>query len=90
PEGTITTYAGIDVLTHAQRSNIARYFERYAAITGLPIISVTGGTYTGVAATWVRTTVPEAMSFIIELGPTLSADEARVHATAVLDIITMV
>lgn len=64
--------------------------ERYAAITGLPIISVTGGTYTGVAATWVRTTVPEAMSFIIELGPTLSADEAQVHATAVLDIITMV
>lgn len=64
--------------------------ERYAEITGLPIISVTGGTYTGVAATWVRTTVPEAMSFIIELGPTLSADEARVHAVAVLDITTMV
>ena len=64
--------------------------ERYAEITGLPIISVTGGTYTGVAATWVRTTVPDAMSFIIELGPTLSADEAHVHATAVLDIITMV
>ena len=63
--------------------------ERYAEITGLPIISVTGGTYTGVAATWVRTTVPDAMSFIIELGPTLSADEARVHATAVLDILTM-
>lgn len=35
PEGTITTYAGIDVLTHAQRSNIARYFERYAAITAV-------------------------------------------------------
>ena len=64
--------------------------ERYAEITGLPIISVTGGTYTGVAATWVRTTVPDAMSFIVELGPTLSADEAQVHATAVLDIITMV
>lgn len=63
--------------------------ERYAAITGLPIISVTGGTYTGVAATWVRTTVPAAMSFIIELGPTLSTDEAAVHAAAVLDIATM-
>lgn len=64
--------------------------ERYAELTGLPIISVTGGTYTGVAATWVRTTVPDAMSFIVELGPTLSADEAVVHARAVLDIVTMV
>jgi len=63
--------------------------ERYAALTGLPVLSVTGGTYTGVAATWVRTTVPDAMSFIVELGPKLSADEALVHATAVLDIATM-
>ncbi len=63
--------------------------ERYAEITGLPIISVTGGTYTGVAATWVRTKVPDAMSFIIELGPTLSDDEAAVHATAVLDIVAL-
>lgn len=63
--------------------------ERYAALTGLPLLSVTGGTYTGVAATWVRTTVPEAMSFIVELGPTLSADGAAVHAAAVLEISTM-
>lgn len=63
--------------------------RRYAELTGLPIISVTGGTYTGVAATWVRTTVPEAMSFIVELGPTLSPQEAVVHASAVLDISTM-
>lgn len=63
--------------------------ERYAALTGLPVLSVTGGTYTGVAATWVRNTVPDAMSFIVELGPTLSADAALVHAAAVLDISTM-
>ena len=63
--------------------------DRYAALTGLPVLSVTGGTYTGVAATWVRTTVPDAMSFIVELGPTLSADGAMVHAAAVLDIATM-
>jgi len=63
--------------------------DRYAALTGLPVLSVTGGTYTGVAATWVRTTVPDAMSFIVELGPTLSPDEAMVHAAAVLDIATM-
>lgn len=63
---------------------------RYAELTGLPLETVTGGIYTGVAATWVRTTLPEAMSFIIELGPTLSGDEALVHAVAVLDIATMV
>lgn len=63
--------------------------ERYAALTGLPVLSVTGGTYTGVAATWVRTTVPSAMSFIVELGPTLPADQALVHAAAVLDIAVM-
>ena len=63
--------------------------DRYALLTGLPVLSVTGGTYTGVAATWVRTTVSDAMSFIVELGPTLSADEAAVHAAAVLDIATM-
>ena len=63
--------------------------ERYAAITGLPVLSVTGGTYTGVAATWVRTADPDAMSFIVELGPSLSADEALVHATAVLTISMM-
>ncbi len=63
--------------------------ERYAALTGLPVLSVTGGTYTGVAATWVRTTVPDAMSFIVELGPSLSSDEAIVHAEAVLDIAVM-
>lgn len=62
---------------------------RYAEVTGLPLETVTGGTYTGVAATWVRTTVPDAMSFIIELGPTLAADEALVHAAAVLDISVM-
>lgn len=63
--------------------------ERYATLTGLPILAVTGGTYTGVAATWTRLTVPDAMSFIVELGPTLSADEAAVHAAAVLDIAVM-
>lgn len=64
--------------------------QRYAELTGLAYEAVTGGTYTGVAATWVRQTVPSAMSFIIELGPTLSASEAEVHAAAVLDISTMV
>jgi protein MpaA len=59
---------------------------RYAELTGLPIEPVTGGTYTGVAATWVRRSVPDAVSFVVELGPTLSADQAAVHAAAVLDL----
>ncbi len=63
--------------------------KRYAELTGLPYVSVTGGTYTGVAATWVRLTVPNAMSFIVELGPTLSDADATVHANAVLAIAQM-
>ena len=63
--------------------------QKYAELTGLEYVAVTGGTYTGVAATWVRRTVPESMSFIVELGPTLSADEAVVHANAVLTIAVM-
>jgi len=63
--------------------------QKYAELTGLEYVAVTGGTYTGVAATWVRTTVSESMSFIVELGPTLSAEEAAVHADAVLQIVVM-
>ena len=60
--------------------------QRYAELTGLDLLSITGGIYTGVAATWVRLTVPDAMSFIVELGTSLSAEEAVVHAEAVLTV----
>jgi len=63
--------------------------QRYAELTGLDYLSVTGGRYSGVAATWVRTSLPRALSFIVELGPSLSAEEAVVHASAVLEISTM-
>ena len=59
--------------------------DRYAELTGVPILPITGGTYTGVAATWQRRTL-DATSFIVELGPTLGAAEADVHAAAVLDL----
>ena len=63
---------------------------RYAELTGLPMESVTGGTYTGVAAQWARQELagnePPGVAFIVELGVTLSADEARTHAEAVLTI----
>jgi len=58
---------------------------RYAELTGVPLLRITGGTYTGVAATWQRSVV-DGVSFIIELGPTLSPDEANTHSAAVLDL----
>lgn len=62
--------------------------ERYAELTGLPMGAITGGTYTGVAATWARRTLePDgSVAFIVELGETLSPDEAIVHADAVRTI----
>lgn len=64
--------------------------RHYATRTGLDQTVVSGGTYTGVAATWVRRAMPDTMSFIIELGPTLSPDEALLHATVVLEVAAMV
>lgn len=63
--------------------------ERYAELTGLPYLAVTGGTYTGVAATWTRQSHPGAMSFIVELGEELRPDEAVIHADAVREVATM-
>lgn len=65
--------------------------QRYAELTGLPYETVSGpgSVYTGVAATWTRRTVPSAMSFIVELGPTLPADQVQRHADAVLAVAAM-
>ncbi len=64
--------------------------QRYAELTGLPMGQITGGTYTGIAATWARNELtPHAgVAFIVELGPTLSPTEAGTHATAVLTLAT--
>lgn len=59
---------------------------RYSELTGIPLLTITGGTYTGVAATWARTTLPDGVAFIVELGATLAPDDAAVHARAVLTI----
>jgi len=58
----------------------------YAALTGLPVLPVTGGTYTGTASSWAQAEVRGSVSFIVELGPTLSAEEADRHAAAVLAV----
>jgi len=66
--------------------------KKYAELTGLPYkaLTGTGSTFSGIAATWVRVEVPEAMSFIIELGDDLPPDQAQIHADAVITIIQMV
>ncbi len=65
-----------------------RIRERYAELTGLPMGGISGGTYTGIAATWARTELAadDSVAFIVELGPTLSSDEAALHANAVRTI----
>jgi murein peptide amidase A len=60
--------------------------ERYAELTGLPVVSITGGTYTGVAATWARDIVDPGVAFIVELGSSLTDAEALLHAEAVLTV----
>jgi protein MpaA len=63
----------------------------YAELTGMPMTSISGGTYTGVAAQWARNELasnePEpGIAFIVELGETLSAADADMHAAAVLTV----
>ena len=58
----------------------------YSRLTGIPIKRITGGTYTGVAATWQRRSVKDGMAFVVELGETLNLTQAQVHANAVLNI----
>ena len=67
-----------------------RVRARYGALTGLPLVRITGGKYTGVAATWQRNVGDNSMAFVVELGPTLSAQEAMVHAQAVMTVARMV
>jgi protein MpaA len=63
--------------------------QRYAEIAGLPIVDISGGTYTGTAAQWARTVIPDdGVGITVELGPTLSADEVTAHVDAVFAIAT--
>lgn len=63
-----------------------RIRAKYAQLSGLPLVRITGGRYTGVAATWQRNAVPGAMGFVVELGPTLSSTSADTHADAVMTV----
>ena len=60
---------------------------RYAELAGLPIVEITGGTYTGTASQWSRSVVgPVGVGITVELGPTLSAEEVVAHTAAVLAV----
>jgi protein MpaA len=62
---------------------------RYAELTGLPIVGITGGTYTGTAANWARTVIPEGGETItVELGETLPDAEVALHVAAVFALAT--
>jgi len=61
---------------------------RYAELTGLPMDTITGGIYTGIAATWQRRAVG-GVSFVVELGPELAPGEAQRHADAVHQTMTL-
>lgn len=67
-----------------------RVRARYAKLTELPLVRITGGRYTGVAATWQRKAVADGLGIVVELGPTLSAAQARLHAEAVMEVARMV
>ena len=43
-------------------------------------------TYTGTASTWAQANVRDSVSFIVELGPTLTLQQADRHAAAVLTV----
>lgn len=58
--------------------------QRYSQLTGIPLKKITGGKYTGVAATWQRNTFTPGYGIVVELGASLSTKQVRRHATAVL------
>jgi protein MpaA len=56
---------------------------RYAQVAGLPVVDITGGTYTGTASQWSRTVIPDlGVGITVELGPTLSDAEVTAHIAA--------
>ena len=87
----ITTWYHQDLfVVNPAQGREGRIRARYAELVGLPMGQITGGTYTGIAATWARNEFRPAdgVAFIVELGPTLSPEEAATHADAVLTVAT--
>ena len=87
PDIAIWYHQDLFVISPAQGRE-GRIRERYASLTGLPMGGISGGTYTGIAATWARTELlaDDSVAFIVELGATLSPEEAAIHAEAIRTI----
>lgn len=87
PDITIWYHQDLFVVNPSEGRD-GRIRARYAELTGLPMGEITGGTYTGIAATWARNEFrpDDGVAFIVELGPTLSPIEAITHADAVRTI----
>ena len=89
PDITIWYHQDLFVINPSEGRD-GRVRARYAELTGLPMGEITGGTYTGIAATWARNEFrpDDGVAFIVELGPTLSPIEAIIHADAVCTVAT--
>jgi protein MpaA len=62
---------------------------RFAEITGLPIVDISGGTYTGTAAQWAGTVQTDSGTGItVELGPTISDAQVGAHVAAIFAVAT--
>ena len=87
PDITIWYHQDLYVISPAEGRE-GRIRSRYAELTAMPMGGISGGTYTGIAATWARNELAgdDSVAFIVELGPTLSATEAAMHAEAVRTI----
>ena len=61
---------------------------RYAELVDLPLVTITGGTYTGTAGNWVGTVLaPSGASLLVEFGAELRPGEAQANAEAILTIV---
>jgi protein MpaA len=89
PELTVWYHQNLDVISPTKgRDGPLRL--KYAQLTGMRMGGISGGIYHGVAGGWMVHTLPKAMSFIVELGSTLPADQVQVHADALVAIAQMV
>lgn len=62
--------------------------KRYAELVDLPLVTITGGTYTGTAGSWVNTVLaPNGASMLVEFGASLRDGEAQANADAILTIV---
>jgi protein MpaA len=84
PEMTIWYHQDLNRISPAA-GRPGRIRQRYAELTALPMLAVTGGTYTGTASPWAQNDV-SGVAFIVELGPSLTDQQVVTHADAVLTV----